>query len=442
MAQTPAAKAAINKAKGANTPDWVKKRSKIDPNAPISFANDRQRQEFLKKLGYDIAVDGVAGPQTMAAWRNYRSAVQHGLNTKNAAAYWSNHSVRALSRKSSGSKGKDAGSTDRSAAVDTTGSTGTTTDTSGLGGSATLIKSIFAPVNPKAAQREANMAANAKWGGVIGEAKRTFDQMLANDKAAQGETQGWLKSMIYQFGQGSQATQDLIASQQGQGNPVLDQITDPAAREQVAKVAGISNDATNAAATSAQSFGEAMKAALGAYSADILNRLGRSQHNNQVEARAQYLDKLAQRNNDRASLFQDAVDRTMARRSEQIKQFSTLTLLDPQMQGAELDNLLKKMNIDLIGAKTVATLRGDQPKPPKPPSSSSIRMASTNALASVVGEDGTIRPELKGHIPQIVRLINSGFVGAGLHSTDKGVQAARDSLLKRFGIQPDPRWKF
>jgi predicted negative regulator of RcsB-dependent stress response len=111
---------------------------------PIAYMTMREKQEFLKSLGYAIDIDGIFGPQTSGAWKNYVKA----KDPKKAAAYWSSNSKlsNAFSMPDSPTKTTPAGNPVPDAGGSGSSGSSTTDAPKGTSGSAVRVK----PVNLQA----------------------------------------------------------------------------------------------------------------------------------------------------------------------------------------------------------------------------------------------------------------------------------------------------
>ena len=135
---------------------------------------------------------------------------------------------------------------------------------------------------------------------------------------------------------------------------------------------------------------------------------------------------------------QAADDNQFKQKSEMYNILASRALLPAQIKGAGLGN-------KLTAAKIIGSLTGATPRQPK---NSDYAAANKDALDSILGpsdpNDSSSPLTLRqfGSTDEMVKAVNQAFVGHGMHSTDKNAKAARDSILKKYGVTPMAGWNF
>jgi hypothetical protein len=338
---------------------------------PRSVKGARARQQLLMKYGYAIGgADGVWGPRSKAAWKNLLAAHENGLNFRNAGTYWSNHHPRGHQNDSDNAQGEGKGS----APVDTAGTTPTPTPTtepepedtgSNTDAFMKLLQGLLKGSNQGNPNKLALAATNAEFGPAMSESKRTFNQILAQGKQNVADTRNWFTGLLGTHDTNAAAASagydEMVNDTSSVLNNVLAGVQDETARVQAAKVGAANQTEMQQAAGSADTFATSMRDALGALAGDVLRRVQRGNRDDQMAARDQYLDLVKQRQSSLVTNREAFRQSGQAQQSEAIKQYATLALLPQEMQGAELDNILKLLDQDYTKARIAATNRSNQP---------------------------------------------------------------------------------
>ena len=232
----------------------------MQPVNPMAFLKtDLEKQQFLAKLGYAIDLDGVIGPQTSAAWKNYQAAIEGKKNAKAVAAWWSKNSklsnafkdvVKAAPKadpivpappvvSTPASTGGTAATINRSAAVPTVrGAAGAAQPTAaGTNPYAAILAQMKAGlVNPQQymnmmnqgtqsavdlLQQELMRRQSAPASGVDDQLRKWYEAMIGQNNAGAGAYQANAQKVLGDYNAGTQGLANILG---GSASPAASQV--------------------------------------------------------------------------------------------------------------------------------------------------------------------------------------------------------------------------
>lgn len=397
------------------------------------FSTDKL-QRFLKGKGYDIAVDGVYGKETASAVKDWKSGAKSrdpeawNLDRVNPVAKYAKSGTTSPSVIPTAAKPpksrKVSGGGGRSPAVDDTFSMDNLLKTFMGGGNGNKVADALtaASNNPtiNAIQR-AMTEQGVRAGNRQEDAKSFFGDLVEatgaardDNAAALTETLGKDDSLM------SNIIKTLGADVQGQ----------------FAQRHDVNTNELKAQGLSQRGYDNAMIAANRLRGRDERNSLRGEDDATRTDLQGALMDALAKRGQDTITNRYGVQNQNMQNKSAAINQLATLLLL-PGQQAAQGDqHALSMAQIYKYTHPTpAAKKRGPSANP------SDYDRATKAAMGAVVDPETGERLTFNS-TGDLVRAVNSGFVGTGLHSKDKNALAARNALLTRLGVKPQPVWKF
>lgn len=387
--------------KGAGGELLTPKNAKNLPPAPTP-KSARERQRMLVQSGYDIDIDGIWGPQSTAAWKNFQQAKKRGIDPKKAGTFWTQHQG-ASNRNDPAATQAGAGTTTttRTTAGTTGGGkgagsgagSGSGAGTSGAGGTSGGV--------PTDIMSLAQAMTDMQYGGPIAELSRQITRQGAQSKQNRDDINSGfgdlLKSMMASTKADSAAFDRISGNASDQRTDMLSSLgLDSSVGGQLARTASINDGALQGIEASNEDYDRNMQQAMRMRQEDQVLRQGRTDDAQGADMRAQLLDLITQRGNALSVNTENAKNSEMQRQAQMINQIATLSMLPGQLQGQMLGLDAQSLQNTLTGLG-VANARQDLRDPRKHPGQfipfARLTLKERNDMfGSALGNSGVIGP--------------------------------------------------
>ena len=274
------------------------------------------------------------------------------------------------------------------------------------------------------------------------------DSQAAN---RQTDTQAFFKKLVGSTQAAGASNDQALTDTLGSNDSLMANIAASLGADQQGQLAqrnAINTGELKAQGLSQHGFDQSMGVANAMRGRDESNQLQATDNAAGDNMKGQLLDLINKRGQDLVSNRFAVGNQQVQNKSAQINQLATLLLL-PGQQGAQGDqHALSMAQIYKYTHPTPPTKRAVSGPHP-----SDYNTATHSALSNVtygqdqLDADGNVvaakgTPMHFNSTGDLVRTVNAGFVGSGLHSKDPKALAARNAILGRLGVQPDPTWGF
>ena len=283
----------------------------------------RQTQSYLRHLGYNIAVDGIMGPQTRAALAAHRRGIGPGAHNAGSGG-------RSGSAGSGGGGRSGAGGGGGGGARGGGGGGGSRRGGKGGGGG-------FNVINPN---KYAKATTNLQYNGLINELQSQRDQLTAQNAQDLADLHSWYGTAADMAAQGTQADQTAGASAQHDQAQAL-----------AAILGSIGGAGAGAAGSSLGNFGQTLAAAL-AGQAQAQHGFDTTQQTNIQQALASALTN--QQNAGQAAMTDLLGKLTQA----QTDKANALSKNRMDAQQIRLQQMAAVQNMQMLGAEEGLKLQG------------------------------------------------------------------------------------
>lgn len=312
-------------------------------------------QRYLKSQGYDIAIDGVMGPQTQSAKQDYESGVGH----RNSKA-WNFQHVHSGTPPSAVPPSSDAatGGPGASPVQKTVGPVAPVpaSKSSGAVTMADILKMLGSDnYNPKAvAQSEVNATYDPEIAGI----KQQLADTAKTNAVKNQHVMDWFNQLVGSSQGIANQANDLL-SKSGVymgGSSAAPAGADPAAADQLGKSQGIydTNQSKQSAISQSALLNQSPINAL--RGSEFLQQQIGQQDQGSNDLKSQLTALLGSKGKAYASALDAAMNTGLSRRGEKINQLATMMMLPGQLQGQGIDNALKVLQGNESAATTNSNL--------------------------------------------------------------------------------------